>query len=98
MRDESKDWDVIVSRGVHPIRIATVEAMRWIDEPFSPVDLDRMQDDPPGVETFAYHMRTLASSVPVLCLYGEETTQGATRKLYFFRNSPPASMRRRKAA
>jgi hypothetical protein len=97
-RDKPRDWDEIVSRGVHPIRVAAVEAMEWIDEPFSPVDLDRMHADPPGVETVAYHMRALASNLKVLRLYDEEMIRGATRKLYYFRKRTPASRRRKRAA
>jgi hypothetical protein len=98
MRNEPKDWDEIVSRSVHPIRVAALEAMRWIDEPFSPVDLTMMHDDPPGVEMVAYHMRCLAFDLPVLRLYDEEVIRGAKRKLYFFRKRTPASRRRKRAA
>ena len=97
MRDEPLDWDALVPRAVHPIRVAALEAMQWIDEPFSAVDLNRMHDDPPGVEGIAYHMRALAFDLPVLRLYGEETIRGATRKLYFFRNRTPTSRRRQRA-
>jgi hypothetical protein len=98
VRDDPKDWDAIIARGVHPIRVAAIEAMRWIDEPFSPVDLDRMYADPPGVETTAYHMRALASNLKLLRLYEEETIRGAKRKIYYFRNRTPASRRRKRAA
>lgn len=72
--------------------------MRWIDEPFSPVDLDRMHTDPPGVEVVAYHMRVMAFDLPVLRLYDEETIRGAKRKLYYFRKRVPVSRRRKQAA
>jgi len=102
MRDrpdnESSEWDEIVSGGVHPLRVAAVEAMRWIGEPFSPSDLVRMHTDPPGIETVAYHMRALASLLPVLDLYDEEMIRGATRKLYYFRGRTPESERRKRAA
>jgi hypothetical protein len=98
MRGEPLDWDALVPRAVHPIRIAALEAMQWIDEPFSAVDLDRMHDDPPGVETVAYHMRVMAFDQPVLRLYGEETIRGATRKLYYFRKRTPASKRGKRVA
>lgn len=97
MRDEPLDWDALVPRVIHPIRVATVEAMMWIEEPFSPVDLDRMHEDPPGIETVAYHMRTLASDLLVLSLYDEEMIRGAKRKLYYFRKRTPASRRRKRA-
>lgn len=98
MRDEPLDWGTLVPRTVHPIRVAALEAMRWIDEPFSAVDLDRMHEDPPGVPAIAYHLRALAFDLPVLRLYSEETIRGAHRKLYFFRKRTPASKRRKRAA
>jgi hypothetical protein len=98
MRDEPIDWDALVPRAVHPIRVAALEAMRWIEEPFSAADLDRMHDDPPGVPIIAYHLRILAFDLPVLRLYRKEVVRGAHRKLYFFRNRAPASRKRKRAA
>lgn len=99
MRDEPLDWDALVPRAINPIRVAILEAMRWIDEPFSAADLNRMyEDDPPGISAIAYHMRTLAFDFPVLRLYGEETIRGAKRKLYYFIKRTPASRRRKRAA
>lgn len=98
MRDESLDWGVLISCTFHPVKVAALEAMRWIDEPFSAVDLDRMHDDPPGIHTTAYHLRALAFDLPVLRLYKEEPIRGAKRKLYFFRKRTPASRRRKRAA
>jgi len=98
MRDEALDWDALVPSAIHPVRVAALEAMRWIDEPFSAVDLDRMHGDPPGVPLIAYHLRALAFDLPVLRLYGEEAIRGAQRKLYFFRDQTPASRRRKRAA
>lgn len=98
MRNEPWDCESLVLRTIHPIRVAAVEAMRWIDEPFSSADLDRMHDDPPGVENISYHMRVLAFDFPVLCLYDEEEIRGSVRKLYYFRDRTPASRRRKQAA
>ncbi len=98
MKDEPLDWGVLVPLAINPIRVAIPEAMRWIDEPFSAVDLDRMHEDPPGIEAIAYHMRILAFDLPLLRLYKEETIRGATRKLYFFRKRTPASKVRKRAA
>jgi hypothetical protein len=96
---EPLDWDMFISRTVHPIRVAALEAMRWIDEPFSATDLNSMfEGDPPGIEAIAYHLRVLASDLPMLQVYEEETVRGSTRKLYFFRDRTPISRRRKRAA
>lgn len=96
MRDEPLDWDVLVPRAINPIKVAILEAMHWIEEPFSAVDLNRMHDDPPGVSAIAYHMKALAFDLPALRLYGEEPIRGAKRKLYYFRKRTPASRRRKR--
>jgi hypothetical protein len=98
MRDEPLDWDVLVPLAINEIRVAALEAMRWIDEPFSAVDLSRMYgDDRPTVQAIAYHLRGLAFDLPVLRLYEEEAIRGASRKLYYFRKRTPASKRRKRA-
>ncbi|HVY78084.1 MAG TPA: hypothetical protein VG898_06230 [Solirubrobacterales bacterium] len=98
MTDDSSDWDALVASAAHPIRIVALEAMRWIDEPFSAGDLSQMYGEPPSAEAIAYHLRVLTFGLPVLRLYGEERAQGATRKLYYFRNRTPASRRGKQAA
>ena len=93
MEREPFDWDALGPR-VHRIKEAALEAMLWIDEPFSAVDLDRMYEDPPGLESIAYHLRVMALRPgPVLRLYAEETIRGAKRKLYFFFGRTPASVK-----
>jgi hypothetical protein len=99
MRDEPLDWDILISYTVDPIRVAALEAMRWIDEPFSAVDLNRMYGgDRPSTSAIAYHLRGLAFDLPVLRLYKEEEIRGTTRKLYYFRKRTPASRRRKRGA
>jgi len=94
MKDEPFDWGLLISHSIHPIRIAAVEAMRWIEEPFSAVDLKRMhEEDPPSVEVIAYHLRVLATELPMFRVYETERIRGATRRLYFFRHWTPVSQR-----
>jgi hypothetical protein len=80
------------------MQVAALEAMRWIDEPFSAADLHQMCHDSPGTPAFAYHLRILAFKLPALRLYEEEAVRGSVRKLYYFRNRTPASRRRKRAA
>ncbi len=98
MRDEPVDWGRLVPHTVHPVRVAAVEAMLWIGEPFSAADLDQMYEESPGLPVIAYHLRVLAFGLPVLCLYRVEEVRGTHRSLYFFRDRTPVSSRRRRAA
>jgi hypothetical protein len=96
MKARPFEWNALGPR-IHLIKVAALEAMHWIDEPFSAVDLDRMHEDTPGLESISYHLRVLALRPrPVLRLYSEETIRGAKRKLYFFPRRTPASRRRKK--
>lgn len=98
MGDEPMQWEKLVPLVLHPIKVATIEALIWIEEPLSAVDVDRMHGETLGIPTAAYHLRSLASSLRVLRLYDEEAVRGANRKLYYFRRRTPASRRRRKRA
>lgn len=100
MRGEPVDWGKLAPLVLPPMQVAALEAMRWIDEPFSAADLHGMYDDDesPGTPALAYHLRTLAFELPALRLYEEEAVRGSVRKLYFFRDRTPASRRRKRAA
>ena len=98
MKDKQWDWEALVLSSFHPITVAALEAMLWIDEPFSAADLSRMHVGSPGVPVISYHLKALESDLSVLRLYREEAIKGVCRKLYFFRGRTPASRRRERAA
>jgi hypothetical protein len=91
--DESKDLSELVSRDAHPVLVSIIEAMRWVDEPFSPGDVARMHAEPPTLGAVVYHMQTLVSKLPVLRLYAEDIIRGAIMRSYYFQGRTPASMR-----
>jgi hypothetical protein len=53
-------WDSLVPYLIHPVKVAIIEAMEWMEQPLAPRDLDRMFDEQFGVSLVSYHMRTLA--------------------------------------
>jgi hypothetical protein len=85
MRGEPVDWGRLAPLVLSPVQVAALEAMRWIDEPFSAVDLHQMhdEDESPGTPALAYHLRTLAFRLAALRLYEEEAVRGAVRKALF---------------
>jgi len=83
---------------IHETKLVILEAMLWIDEPLSAVDIERMCDEKLGKSAISYHLKRLAVDHRVLRLYGEEPVRGTRKKLYYFRNRTPASERRRKLA
>ena len=89
------DWDALVPLMVHRTKLLILEAMLWIDEPLSAVDIDEMCDGKIGVSSLSYHLKSL-KDMSVLALYDEEQIRGAWKKNYYFRNRTPASRRPKK--
>jgi Helix-turn-helix domain len=75
------NWDTLVPYLVHPVKVAIIEAMEWVDVPLSPRELDRIFDEEFGVSLVAYHMRTLAE-VGVVEKVGEQPVRGALQTFY----------------
>jgi len=92
------DWGRLVAETLHPTKVAIIEALLWIDEPFSAKDLEQMSNGTLDIPAAAYHLRYLASELNLLRVYKEEEIRGTTRKLYFFPGRTPASKRRKPAA
>jgi len=92
--EEPLDWADLVPLIVHKTKLIILEAMLWIDEPLSAVDIERMGGHKIGTSSLSYHLRGLAYELPVLDLYDEERVRGAWRKLYYFRSRTPASKRK----
>jgi hypothetical protein len=70
---------------VHPIKVAIIEAMLWVDEPLSARLLERMVDDGTSVSLLSYHLRTLAES-GILVVVREQPVRGTTQT--YFRLQP----------
>lgn len=92
--EEPLDWAALAPLIVHKTKLIILEAMLWIDEPLSAVDVEAMVGGKIGTSSLSYHLRSLAYELPVLDLYDEERVRGAWRKLYYFRDRTPASKRK----
>lgn len=78
------DWHVLLSHFIHPLVVASIEAMQWVGEPLSSPDLVKLLGDGSSSATLSYHLNRLAE-VGIL----EVTTRpservGAPEKSYFF--------------
>jgi len=95
------DWVALVPLLVHETKIEILEAMLWIDEPLSAVDVLHMYEKKPKhrhVSTISYHLKSLDTDLSILRLYDEVQIRGAKKKNYYFRNRTPASRRRKRKA
>jgi hypothetical protein len=75
------NWGLLVPYLVHPLKVAIIETMQWIDVPLSPKELDRIFDEQFGVSLVSYHMRTLAD-VGVVEKVGQQSVRGALQSFY----------------
>jgi len=79
--DECFPWGSLVSRFLHPIQVAAIEAMAWIELPISPSDVSSMLDGEYSASHVAYHVKALFDR-GFLELVDIEPVRGATRHLY----------------
>jgi hypothetical protein len=84
------NWDTLVPYLIHPVKVAIIEAMEWVDEPVSPRDLDRIFDEQFGVSLVSYHMRTLAE-VGVVEKVRQRPVRGALQTFYTLSAKEPTS-------
>jgi hypothetical protein len=77
-------WDLLVSRVLHPIQVAIIEALLWIDLPLSPADMARMFDGPYTSSHIAHHSGALAK-LKVVSLVDTQKVRGATKHFYALR-------------
>jgi len=87
---EHFEWDTLVPCMVHPVKVAVVEAMHWIDEPISPRELDTVLDEEYGVSLVAYHVRVLANMGAVEKV-GQQAVRGALQTFYVLAAKEPAN-------
>lgn len=57
--NEPLEWSELVPLIVHPIRLAILEAMLWIDEPLAAVDVEHICGGERGSSVIAYHLSVL---------------------------------------
>jgi len=77
------DWVTLVPRLVHPLKVAIIEALLWVDAPMSASELSRVFTGRFGVNLVSYHVKTLAQ-VGVLAKAGQRPVRGALETFYFF--------------
>jgi hypothetical protein len=79
-------WETLVPRLVHPTKVAIVEAVAWIGQPLSAVDLREVFDERLDLSSISYHVVQLAK-VGALVKVSERQVRGAVKKSYFFPSS-----------
>jgi hypothetical protein len=78
------DWAALVPLTVHPIQVAIIEAMEWIEEPVSATELTDMFQEPKGhyLSLVSYHMGKLVQ-LGAVEKTGHRPVRGARETFYF---------------
>jgi len=77
------DWGAVVPYLVHEMKVATVEALLWIDKPLSVADFARLFDEKFNKPLITRHLEKLVEA-DALVVTREQRTRGLAEKLYFF--------------
>jgi hypothetical protein len=79
--DKQFPWGSLVSRALHPIQVAMLEASVRIGLPISPVDVFHMFDGEYALALVGYHAKALADR-GVIEVVDTEPVRGTLRHLY----------------
>jgi hypothetical protein len=76
------DWDALVPLLVHPMKVAIIEALRWIGRPLSATDLKKLFDEQFELQFISYHVVTL-SQIKAIVRVRQRQVRGSIEKFYF---------------
>ena len=78
------DWAALVPLTVHPIQVAIIEAMEWVEDPISATELRDMFEEPKGhyLSLVSYHMGKLVELGAVEAI-SHRAVRGARETFYF---------------
>ncbi|HEV7771223.1 MAG TPA: helix-turn-helix domain-containing protein [Solirubrobacterales bacterium] len=81
------DWESLVSRVIHPLKVAIIETLVWIDKPLSASDLKKIFGGEFSLSLTSYHLNELVK-IGALEKVGHRRVRGAQEKFYFFALTP----------
>ncbi len=86
-------WEVLVPRLLHPVKLAALEALLWVQEPMSAIGLARMLEEPTySAGMLSYHLREMAKA-GVVVQTGERSVRGAEELFFYFPPTEVGSVR-----
>lgn len=83
--DRRFDWEGLVALSVHPLKVAIIEALRWVQQPLSPSEMTVMlADGGYSLDLVQYHAGSLAK-IGVIEVTHARRARGARESYYYFR-------------
>lgn len=81
-------WDSLVPGLVHPIKVAIIEALGWMDQPLSSGQLTKLfrdngEEKDWTLNLISYHVRSMWKK-GILEVTSERRVRGTTETFYFF--------------
>lgn len=78
------DWTALVPLTVHPVQVAIIEALQWVEEPVSATELRDMFEEPKGhyLSLVSYHMGKLVE-LGAIEKISHRPVRGARETFYF---------------
>lgn len=84
--EAGRAWAALVPLVIHPAKVATIEAMRWMEQPLSSNDLvELFSSEDLYLSLVAYHVRQLAK-FGVIRRVDSRQRRGAIETFYYFPN------------
>ena len=80
---ETFDWGALVALSVHPLKVAIIECLLWVEEPLSATEMTQMFDSGYPLDLVKYHVGRLARQ-GVVEVTDERRVRGAREKYYYF--------------
>lgn len=74
-------WEELVPLLIHPLRVATIEALRHVGEPLSTTDFREVLDDQYSLSVISYHLLTLAK-VGAVVVARQRQVGASTERFY----------------
>lgn len=81
---EQFDWNALVPYVIHPLKVAIVEALVWIEQPLSAPDFRKLFNERFSTGVISYHLVELAKT-GTLEMTKKQRGVGAPGKFYFLR-------------
>lgn len=83
-------WPSLIECHIHPVKIAAVEALRWIGGPLSAKELWLMKVGEPKYGNVAYHVKALAD-LGLIEQTHARPARGTMEKFYALPSTSPAA-------
>lgn len=85
--DGGFDWESLVPLFIHPVKVAVIEALGWIEQPLSPTELVNLFEHRKyNLGVVAYHVSGLAKA-GIIEATDERQARGARETYYYFPSS-----------